>query len=86
MKLIGYDNVQYGSATNDGSGNSSYNLATGNYEATWNYYDKKKKTLIALPKFKRKLPLKTYLLKDFNDKLIEKLNDIDYQNLPKQLK
>ena len=86
MKLIGYDNVQYGSATNDGSGNSSYNLATGNYEATWNYYDKKKKKLITLPKFKHKLPLKAYLLKDFNDKIIEKLNDIDYQNLPKQLK
>ena len=86
MKLIGYDNVQYGSATNDGSGNSSYNLAMGNYEATWNYYDKKKKKLIALPKIKRKLPFKTYLLKAFSDKLIEKLNDIDYQNLPKQLK
>ena len=49
--LIGYDNNQYGNASNDGSGSSSYNLITGNYEANWYSFDENKNesSIVAYP-------------------------------------
>jgi len=84
--LIGYDNVQYGNATNDGSGSSSFNLINGNYEATWHHFDIKKEKLIELPKISKKLPTKKYPLLGFSDKIIDELMDIDYQLTPSILK
>jgi len=77
FKLIGYDNDQFGNATNDGSGSASYNLLTGNYIAQWFYFDDKKEELIGKPEIRKKLPIKTYLLKDFGDEMIDQLYDID---------
>lgn len=82
--LIGYDNTQYGNAANDGSGNSSYNLITGAYEANWSYIDEQTQELIPYPKITKKLPVKIYTLKEFCDKTIEALNKIEYKLLPKK--
>jgi hypothetical protein len=76
IKVIGYDNEQFGNAVNDGSGMSSYNLLTGAFEANWNHWNDKKKQLIADPKISKKLPIKTYLLKDFSDSMIEALEKV----------
>lgn len=74
LKVIGYDNEQFGNAVNDGSGTGSYNLSTGIVEATWNSYNEKKQTLITLPTIRKKLPVRNYTVSDFSDKLIEKLD------------
>lgn len=79
FKLIGYDNEQYGNAANDGSGSSSYNLLTGSYIANWHYFDYEKEELKAKPEIRKKLPLKTYLFKDFGDEMIDQLYGIDEQ-------
>jgi hypothetical protein len=84
--LIGYDNTQYGNATQDGSGSSSYNLLTGNYVANWNSFDEKKNKLIALPPISKKLPIKTYPLDKFSDDAISELDNVGYQLLPAKLK
>lgn len=80
FKLIGYDNEQFGNAANDGSGRSSYNLLTGDYVANWNYFDNEKEVLVARPEVRKKLPLKTYLLKDFGEAMIDQLYEIDMEN------
>ncbi len=85
MKLIGFDNVQYGNAANDGSGNSSYNLLTGVYEATWNYYDHKKEQLIALPKVTKKYPIKNFTLNKFSDAVVDQLYNVGFDLLPERL-
>lgn len=77
IKVIGYDNEQFGNAANDGAGMSSYNLLTGGYVAQWNHYDEKKKVLVADPKISKKLPLKDYVLKNFSDKVIDELNSVE---------
>lgn len=77
MRLIGYDNEQFGNAANDGSGSSSYNLLTGDYKANWNYYDDKKKALRAYPPVSTKYPAKVYLLKDFGDEVVDELYQVD---------
>jgi hypothetical protein len=84
--LIGYDNTQYGNATNDGSGSSSYNLLTGNYVANWNSFGEKKNDLIALPPISKKLPIKIYPLDNFSDDTISELDAVGYKLLPAKLK
>jgi hypothetical protein len=86
IMLIGFDDEQYGGATNDGSGKSSYNLSTGLYEASWYHFDEKQNKLIPFPKISKKLPLKNYLLQNFNDKTIEALENINYKLFPQSLK
>ena len=86
VQLIGFNNIQYGNATQDGSGTSSYNLLTGIYEANWNKFDYKKNRLISIPKIKSKLPAKTYLLNKLNDKMLEELEDVGYNLMPKNLR
>lgn len=80
FKLIGYDNEQYGNATNDGSGSASYNLLTGDYVATWHYYDQKKEDLKTYPVINKKMSIKVYLLKDFGEEMIDEMYDIDTKN------
>lgn len=84
--LIGYDNIQYGNATNSGSGNESYNLLTGDYEAKWNWFDEKTGKLISLPTIRKKLPIHIFTLEDFSNRTIDTLYDLGYKYLPKQLK
>jgi hypothetical protein len=55
---------------------SSYNLLTGAFEANWNHWNDKKKELISDPKISKKMPIKTYLLKDFSDSMIEALEKV----------
>jgi hypothetical protein len=83
--LIGYDTENYGGATHDGSGHSSYNLLTGLYEANWNRFNEKKMELMALPKIVKKFPVKVYTLKKFSDKVIGELDEKGYKLLPKAL-
>lgn len=86
IKLIGFDNNQYGGATNDGSGLSSYNLITGQYEANWNHFDEKKNELVPVPKLSKKYPIKNYTLNNFSDDVIDKLYNVGYELLPAYLK
>ncbi len=86
IKLIGFDNKQYGNATNDGSGLSSYNLSTGQYEANWNHFDDKKNELVPVPKLSYKYPIKNYTLNNFGDDMIDKLYNVGYELLPSYLK
>ena len=86
MKLIGYDNNQYGNAVNDGSGSSSYNLSTGQYVANWKHYDQKKGELIALPKSSKKYPIKNYTLNNFSDAMIDQLYKVGNELLPAEMR
>jgi hypothetical protein len=86
MKLIGFDNNQYGNAVHDGSGSSSYNLSTGLYEANWNHYDGETNQLLSVPKMSKKYPVKNYTLNNFSDAVIDKLYDAGYELLPPYLK
>jgi len=62
MQLIGMNRYEFGNAANDGSGESSVNLLTGDYIGNWNYYDEQHDTLIKMKPIKLKMPLpKTYL-------------------------
>jgi hypothetical protein len=81
--LIGYDTENYGGATHDGSGYSSYNLLTGLYKANWNRINEKKMKLVAMPAIVKKFPVKIYTLQNFSDKVIEELDEKGYKLLPK---
>lgn len=62
MQLIGMNRYEFGNAANDGSGESSVNLLTGDYIGNWNYYDMEHEELIKMKPIKLKMPLpKTYL-------------------------
>lgn len=62
MQLIGMSRYEFGNAANDGSGESSVNLLTGDYIGNWNYYDMEHDQLIKMKSIKQKMPLpKTYL-------------------------
>ena len=62
MQLIGMNRYEFGNAANDGSGESSVNLLTGDYIGNWNYYDMEHDKLIKMKSIKLKMPLpKTYL-------------------------
>jgi hypothetical protein len=86
LKIIGFDNTQYGNATNDGSGTSSYNLSTGQYIANWNHFDERKNTLVAVPKISKKYPLKNYKVNQLKDEVISQLQDVGYELLPSYMK
>ena len=67
VQLIGMSRYEFGNATNDGSGESSVNLLTGDYIGNWNYYDLQKDKLIKIPSIKTKMTFKTMNLEDFSD-------------------
>jgi hypothetical protein len=67
IQLIGMSRYEFGNAVNDGSGESSLNLLTGDYIGNWNYYEIEKDTLIKLPIIRTKMKFKTINLEDFND-------------------
>jgi hypothetical protein len=83
--LTGYDTENYGGASHDGSGHSSYNLLTGLYKANWNRINYKKMELVAVPSIVKKFPVKIYTLQNFSDKVIEELDEKGYKLLPKSM-
>ena len=67
IQLIGMSRYEFGNAANDGSGESSVNLLTGDYIGNWNYYDMEKERLIKIPTLRTKMKFKTLNLEDFSD-------------------
>jgi hypothetical protein len=67
IQLIGMSRYEFGNAANDGSGESSVNLLTGDYIGDWNYYDMDKEKLIKIPTIKTKMKFKIINLEDFSD-------------------
>lgn len=69
IQLIGMSRYEFGSANNDGSGESSVNLLTGKYIGNWSYYDLRKEELIKIPTIKTKMIYKKIFLENFNEKV-----------------
>jgi hypothetical protein len=87
FRLIGYSTESFGNAANDGSGNSSLNLLTGDYKAAYSIWNEKRAELVALPKVTRRLKLgRCIYLKSFGEETYEWLSDVNYRNLPKELR
>lgn len=68
IQLIGMSRYEFGNAANDGSGQSSVNLLTGDYIGNWNYYDMDKEELIPIPTIKTKMVFSKIYLETFSDK------------------
>ncbi len=66
LRLIGMSHYDFGNAANDGSGESSVNLLTGDYIGNWHYYDHKQEKLIKMPTIKTKMKFNKIYLEDFN--------------------
>lgn len=73
IRLIGMSRYEFGPANNNGSGESSVNLLTGDYIGDWNYYDElannEKGELIKIPTIKTKMRLTKTYLSGFSDKI-----------------
>ncbi|RZL32185.1 MULTISPECIES: hypothetical protein [Pedobacter] len=71
IQLIGMSRYEFGNAANDGSGESSVNLLTGDYIGNWNYFDhlanNEKGKLVIIPTIKTKMIYKSIFLEDFSD-------------------
>ncbi len=67
IRLIGMSRYEFGNAANDGSGESSVNLLTGNYIGNWNHYDLNKDKLVKLPSIKTKMHFNKVYLESFDD-------------------
>jgi hypothetical protein len=67
MQLIGMSRYEFGNAANDGSGESSINLLTGDYIGNWNYYDMEHDELIKMKPIKLKMPLPNTYLDQFSE-------------------
>ena len=68
IQLIGMSRYEFGNAANDGSGESSVNLLTGDYIGNWNYsvWEDEDDKLIKIPTIKTKMYFKTINLEDFS--------------------
>lgn len=69
IQLIGMSRYEFGNAAQDGSGESSVNLLTGDYIGNWKYYDIEKDNLIKIPTIRTKIKVKPINLEDFNDEI-----------------
>ena len=73
IRLIGMSRYEFGNAVNDGSGESSVNLLTGDYIGDWNYFDhladNENGELIKIPTIKTKMVFRKIYLEDFNDEI-----------------
>jgi len=71
IRLIGITEYAFGNAANDGSGEASANLLTGDYIGNWNYYDhlakNEKGELVKIPTIKTKLKFNKIYLEGFNE-------------------
>jgi curved DNA-binding protein CbpA len=67
IQLIGMSRYEFGNAANDGSGESSVNLLTGDYVGDWNYSDEEREELIKIPTIKTKISFGKIYLEDFSE-------------------
>ena len=71
IRLIGMTEYAFGNAANDGSGEASANLLTGDYIGNWNYYDhlanNEKGELVKIPTIKTRLKFKKIYLEGFGE-------------------
>jgi hypothetical protein len=58
---------EFGNAVQDGSGESSVNLLTGDYIGNWNYFDIVTDRLVKIPTIRKKMKFKPIILEDFSD-------------------
>lgn len=91
IRLIGMSRYEFGNATNDGSGESSVNLLTGDYLGDWNYFDDSANNsegeLIAIPTIKAKMYFDKIYLEDFGEEIYfdyaEKCSKLYYEHRDK---
>lgn len=73
VRLIGMSRYEFGPANNNGSGESSVNLLTGDYIGDWNFYDNladdEKGELVKIPTIKTKMRYGEIYLTGFSDKV-----------------
>ena len=69
IQLVAMDRYEFGPANNDGSGESSLDLLTNQYEGNWSYYDEERSELIKIPLIKRKMVFLVTYLDSFNDEI-----------------
>lgn len=71
IRLIGITEYAFGNAANDGSGEASANLLTGDYIGNWNYYDhlanNENGELVKIPTIKIKIKFKKIYLEEFDE-------------------
>lgn len=71
VRVIGITEYAFGNAANDGSGEASMNLLTGDYIGNWNYFDplgnNEKGELVKIPTIKTKVQFKKVFLEDFSE-------------------
>jgi hypothetical protein len=67
IQLIGMSRYEFGNAVQDGSGESSVNLLTGDYIGNWNYFDIATDRLVKIPTIRKKMKFKPIILEDFSD-------------------
>lgn len=70
IRVIGITEYAFGNAANDGSGEASANLLTGDYIGNWNYFDymanNEKGELVKIPTIKTKTQFKKIYLEEFD--------------------
>lgn len=73
VRLIGMSRYEFGPANNNGSGESSVNLLTGDYIGDWNFYDDLANDgngeLVKIPTIKTKMKFDKIYLTGFSDKV-----------------
>jgi hypothetical protein len=67
IQLIGMSRYEFGNAVQDGSGESSVNLLTGDYIGNWNYFDIATDRLVKIPTIRKKMNFKPIILEEFSD-------------------
>lgn len=71
IRLIGITEYAFGNAANDGSGEASANLLTGDYIGNWHYFDhlanKERGELVKIPTIKAKIKFKKIYLEEFSE-------------------
>jgi len=79
IRVIGMTEYAFGNAANDGSGEASANLLTGDYIGNWNYFDhlanNEKGELVKIPTIRAKMNFKKTYLEDFNENTYYSLSD-----------
>lgn len=94
IQLIGMSRYEFGNAANDGSGESSVNLLTGDYIGNWNYYDflanNEEGELIKMPTIKTKMKFKEINLENFEENtyfgFADRCSELYYQQKEKMQK
>lgn len=68
-----------GNATNDGGGEASINLLTGEYVGNWHYFDhlanNEKGMLVKIPTIKAKMQFKKIYLEDFDEEQYHSISE-----------